>query len=117
MNSDAVDKLMELGLAEYEAKAYLALLRESPITGHKLAELSGVPRSAIYEALLEGAVAVLGEWPPEELPESLSWGTFPYVRVLDATRAWFWLCEKWGRLCEIGAVPARWQNSTAFIQK
>ena len=51
MNSDAVDKLMELGLAEYEAKAYLSLLRESPITGHELAELSGVPRSTIYEVV------------------------------------------------------------------
>lgn len=56
----------------------------------------------IYDALLEGAVAILGEWQPGELPENLPWGTFVYVRVLDATNAWFWLCERWGHLCKIG---------------
>lgn len=60
----------------------------------------------LYEALLEGAVAALGEWQPEELPENLPWGAFVYVRVLDATRAWFWLCEKWGSLCKLGTEPA-----------
>jgi Cd2+/Zn2+-exporting ATPase len=46
-----VDKLVAIGFSEYEAKAYLALLRESPSTGYQLSKLSGVPRSMIYEAL------------------------------------------------------------------
>jgi len=45
------DKLMAIGLSEYEAKAYVALLKESPITGYQLARLSGVPRSMIYEVV------------------------------------------------------------------
>jgi len=49
MPTDPVDKLVELGFSEYEAKAYVALLRKSPVTGYELAKLSGVPRSMIYE--------------------------------------------------------------------
>jgi sugar-specific transcriptional regulator TrmB len=51
MNNDPVDKLVELGFSEYEAKAYVALLRKSPVTGYELSKLSGVPRSMIYEVL------------------------------------------------------------------
>jgi Cd2+/Zn2+-exporting ATPase len=46
-----VDKLVQIGFSEYEAKAYVALLRESPVTGYQLAKVSGVPRSMIYEVL------------------------------------------------------------------
>lgn len=40
-----------LGLSTYEAKAYFALLSESPLTGYKLSKNSGVPRSRIYETI------------------------------------------------------------------
>jgi sugar-specific transcriptional regulator TrmB len=46
-----IDKLMRIGFSEYEAKAYVALLRESPVTGYQIAKLSGVPRSMVYEVL------------------------------------------------------------------
>jgi len=46
-----IDKLVRIGFSEYEAKAYVALLRESPVTGYQLAKLSAVPRSMIYEVL------------------------------------------------------------------
>ena len=48
--------LKNLGFTEYEAKAYLALLEESPVTGYAVAKNSGVPRSKIYE-VLDGLVA------------------------------------------------------------
>lgn len=51
MNEEPADKLVEIGFSEYEAKAYVALLRENPATGYQLAKLSGVPRSMIYETL------------------------------------------------------------------
>ena len=51
MNSDPFDKLVEIGFSKYEAKAYVALLGESPVTGYQLSKLSGVPRSMIYEVL------------------------------------------------------------------
>jgi len=48
----------------------------------------------IAEAVNEGAVAVVGERPPQELP-GLPWGAFTYVRVPDAREAWGWLCAAW----------------------
>lgn len=35
----------------YEARTYLALLWESPVTGYQLSKLSGVPRSRVYDML------------------------------------------------------------------
>jgi Cd2+/Zn2+-exporting ATPase len=49
MNGEPIDGLVKIGFSEYEAKAYVALLRKSPVTGYELAKLSGVPRSMIYE--------------------------------------------------------------------
>lgn len=48
---DIVQALENLGLSTYEAKAYFALLSESPLTGYKLSKISGVPRSRIYETI------------------------------------------------------------------
>jgi Cd2+/Zn2+-exporting ATPase len=42
---------MRIGFTEYEAKVYLALLRESPATGYQISKKAGVPRSMVYEAL------------------------------------------------------------------
>jgi sugar-specific transcriptional regulator TrmB len=51
MNGDIMERLEAIGFSEYEAKSYLALLRESPVTGYQLSKLSGVPRSMIYEVM------------------------------------------------------------------
>ncbi len=51
MRDDPIEKLVEIGFSEYEAKAYVALLRKSPVTGYELSKLSGVPRSMIYEVV------------------------------------------------------------------
>ncbi len=51
MTRNPIERLVRLGFSEYEAKAYIALLRESPVTGYQLSKLSGVPRSMIYEVL------------------------------------------------------------------
>jgi HTH-type transcriptional regulator, sugar sensing transcriptional regulator len=46
-----LEQLSALGLTEYEAKVYLALLSENPATGYQISKSSGVPRSMVYEAL------------------------------------------------------------------
>lgn len=51
MNETLQSNLLRLGFSEYEAKAYLALLRKSPVSGYELAKQSGVPRSMIYEVV------------------------------------------------------------------
>jgi HTH-type transcriptional regulator, sugar sensing transcriptional regulator len=45
------EKLIAIGFSEYEAKAYLALVRESPATAYEIAKASGIPTSKIYEVL------------------------------------------------------------------
>lgn len=56
-----IEQLMELGMTEYEAKVYLALLQEHPATGYQLGKGAGIPRSMVYEALgrLEARGAVM----------------------------------------------------------
>jgi sugar-specific transcriptional regulator TrmB len=51
MRKEALEAVKALGLSEYEAKAYLALLDEAPASGYRVALNSGVPRSKVYEAL------------------------------------------------------------------
>ena len=51
MIKDIIKLLQELDFSEYEAKAYLALLEKSPLTGYAVSLNSGVPRSKIYEVL------------------------------------------------------------------
>lgn len=48
---DLVSNLGAIGFTEYEAKVYLALLKEHPATGYQLSKQAGIPRSMVYEAL------------------------------------------------------------------
>lgn len=62
-----VEKLKRVGLTEYEAKAYLALLNAHLSTATQISEKSGVPRTKIYAVLesLEnkGGVTILSGVP------------------------------------------------------
>jgi sugar-specific transcriptional regulator TrmB len=53
--------LQELGFSEYEARAYMSLLQQHPVTGYALAKASGIPRPNIYPVLqkLEARGAVI----------------------------------------------------------
>jgi sugar-specific transcriptional regulator TrmB len=46
-----LDRLREIGLGDYEAKLYLALVKRHPASGYELARSSGVPSSKVYEVL------------------------------------------------------------------
>lgn len=46
-----IEEMKQLGLNQYEAKAYLKLLEDWPVNGYTLSKNSGVPRSRIYEVL------------------------------------------------------------------
>lgn len=56
MRADLIRTLQRLDFTEYEAKVYLALVEQAPLTGYGVARLSGVPRSKVYE-VLEGLIA------------------------------------------------------------
>ncbi|WP_371368126.1 hypothetical protein SRRS_18100 [Sporomusa rhizae] len=74
MKADVISILQELNFTEYEAKAYLALLEKSPLTGYAISLNSGVPRSKIYEVLngmvARGDVLVSQESTPLYIPLS-----------------------------------------------
>lgn len=59
MKTELVSLLRAMQFTEYEAKAYLALLEKSPLTGYAIALNSGVPRSKIYMVL--GGMARRGD--------------------------------------------------------
>ena len=48
---DIAEKLVQLGFSGYEARAYISLLKNNPITGYELAKHSGIPPSKIYEVI------------------------------------------------------------------
>ena len=47
----SIDKLVELGLTSYEAKAYLALMRRDSFAAADVARIAGIPRQRIYDVL------------------------------------------------------------------
>lgn len=84
MTVDIINHLAELGFTDYEARAYTALVKRSPLTGYELAKVSGVPRPNIYPVIerlqQKGAILSVGieggvkyaPVPPEELLSKLS---------------------------------------------
>lgn len=48
---DVLKELQKFGFSQYECKAYIGLLKHSPVTGYEISKRSGVPRSMIYEVL------------------------------------------------------------------
>ncbi|MFQ6082266.1 MAG: TrmB family transcriptional regulator [Candidatus Aminicenantia bacterium] len=69
---EIIENLENFGFSNYEAKAYIALLRSKPVTGYQLSKISGVPRSRIYETLerlvKKGAVVTLPGEPNKYAP-------------------------------------------------
>ncbi|MFN2459997.1 MAG: TrmB family transcriptional regulator [Candidatus Velthaea sp.] len=58
---DTFASLQRLGFSDYEARAYVSLVRQNPLNGYELARQSGVPRANIYSVLdkLAGRRAVM----------------------------------------------------------
>jgi Cd2+/Zn2+-exporting ATPase len=84
MSNDPIDKLVKIGFSEYEAKAYIALLRESPVTGYQLSKLSGVPRSMIYEVL--GKLTARGAAMTLRTGGATKYAPVPAIEFLDQLR-------------------------------
>jgi UDP-N-acetylmuramoyl-L-alanyl-D-glutamate--2,6-diaminopimelate ligase len=73
----------------------------------------------IAQAIEEGAVAVVGERAPQEMPD-LPWGSFAYARVPDARQAWGWLCAAWEglpsrRLTLVGVTGTDGKTTTVTL--
>jgi len=48
---DIQANLQQLGLSQYESRAYVALVRSPKVTAYELAKQSGIPPSKVYEVL------------------------------------------------------------------
>lgn len=49
--TEIISDLLEIGMTEYEAKAYQALLQQETISASDLVMMSGVPRGRIYDVI------------------------------------------------------------------
>jgi len=82
-----IDALMRLGLTDYEARIYIALVRSGPSRASELSFLSNVPRTKIYGALKElvrkGLVLAIPEKPEKYLAASPNETLFPLVERLS----------------------------------
>jgi sugar-specific transcriptional regulator TrmB len=69
---DSLRHLQKLGFTEYEARAYLALLRHNPSTRYQLSQNAAIPDSKIYEVVRrlqdKGMIAGLHGDPPRFMP-------------------------------------------------
>ena len=82
-----VNALMRLGLTEYEARIYIALIKSGPSRAGELSFLSDVPRTKTYGALKElmhkGLVIGIPEKPERYLAASPNETLFPLVERLN----------------------------------
>jgi sugar-specific transcriptional regulator TrmB len=86
------ENLLNLGLTQYEIKAYLALVGNHPLNGSQLSRHSGIPRARIYDVLRsltdKGIVVQIDEGlyaplPPKELLKRLRHNFESSVSLLE----------------------------------
>ena len=86
VDNDIVNDLKSLGFGEYEARAYIGLLKCGPATAYEVAKVSGLPRANMYNVLKtlteKGAAQPVNEKPvrymavsPDELFNSIAENT------------------------------------------
>lgn len=80
INPDNLSKLKELGLTDYQARAYLALLDLQMATASQLPALSGVPRTRIYVTMTQLHEKELVEIIPET---PIKYRAVPIAQFLD----------------------------------
>jgi sugar-specific transcriptional regulator TrmB len=91
-----VEKLQKIGLTEYEAKAYLTLLRKNVDSAAELSSKSGVPRTKIYSVLetlaLKGWIKIYSGIPllfravsPEEVVDKVKKEYSDFLELVQTT--------------------------------
>jgi len=93
ISEEAKRVLQELGLTEYETRAYLALLERGPLAATQVSEYSNVPYSKVYETLnsLENKGWIKSEKgrPSQYYPKSPAEAlTAAKLKLEDAMKGW-----------------------------
>lgn len=81
----SVERLVQLGFSQYEARAYVGLCGSPPMTGYALSNITGIPQPKVYETLrrlarkgvavaLEGEHTRFAAVPPTQLLAHLELG-------------------------------------------
>lgn len=79
--NELIAQLKELGLTEYEAKAYTALVQNSHVSAYQVSKNSGIPRARIYD-ILNGLVEK-GFVLKEETADQTTYSSIPVEMFLQ----------------------------------
>ncbi|MFB7641056.1 TrmB family transcriptional regulator [Peribacillus butanolivorans] len=81
---DIIQKIQSLGFSQYEAKAYVSLVRQGPTSAYQVSKESGIPRARIYEILngLQEEGIVL----KEEINDSVQYSPLPVDVFLESVQ-------------------------------
>lgn len=87
--ADLVEKLKEIGFNTYEAKVYIALLKNYPATGYEVSKLANIPQSRVYDTLKvleeKNIVASNNAKPVEYIPVKPKQILNGYKKKIDST--------------------------------
>lgn len=77
-----VQQIQSLGLNQYEAKAYVALVKLGPSNAYQVSKASGVPRARIYEILI--GLEQQGFVMKEEINDAIEYSPLPVEVFLES---------------------------------
>ncbi|MGP7816427.1 TrmB family transcriptional regulator [Niallia sp. 01092] len=83
--NDIIQQIQSLGFSQYEAKAYVSLVKQGPTSAYQVSKESGIPRARIYEILngLEEKGIVM----KEEINESVQYSPLPVDVFLESVQS------------------------------
>lgn len=80
-----VQQLKKIGFNEYEAKSYVSLVKQGPVTAYQVSKDSGVPRARIYEIL--GNLVEKGIVMKEEINDTTRYSPLPVEIFLQKAQS------------------------------
>lgn len=80
-----VQQLKKIGFNEYEAKSYVSLVKQGPVTAYQVSKDSGIPRARIYEIL--GNLVEKGIVMKEEINDTTRYSPLPVEIFLQKAQS------------------------------
>lgn len=80
-----MQQFKKLGFTEYEAKCYVSLVKQGPVTAYQVSKESGIPRARIYEVL--GTLVDKGIVMKEEINETTRYSPLPVEIFLQKAQS------------------------------
>ncbi|XRG79858.1 helix-turn-helix domain-containing protein [Rossellomorea sp. GAMAL-10_SWC] len=82
---DLVQQFKKLGFNEYEAKSYVSLVKQGPVTAYQVSKDSGIPRARIYDVL--GNLVEKGIVLKEEINDTTRYSPLPVEIFLQKAQS------------------------------